>query len=154
MRRSGSFLFAKYFILVIILFGMLVITGCPKPKDPLIGEWAVVGDSRPSNSSVATVFKFNPDFTLTVYENTPVGSTIEYQIDSSWNPIRIGWKGSLGIMRFLDNNTLEMGFNNDQNVPNSNNFGSIYRTEPATRPVSFEQSSFHFILHRLAEQER
>jgi hypothetical protein len=148
MRRR-LFSLKKYFILAVILLGMLVVAGCPKPRDPLIDEWAIVSDSRVRDASMASIFKFSPDFTLTIYENNSIGSTIAYQIDSSRNPIWIGWKGALGIMRFLDNNTLEMGLNMDRNIQ-SNNFGP-YVTEPAIRPVTFERSYFHFILRRLAQ---
>ncbi|HEX3045138.1 MAG TPA: hypothetical protein VHY08_10305 [Bacillota bacterium] len=146
-----SFTHKKYLILTAILLALFFVTGCL--EDPLVGEWAVVNDNGIQAASVAKIFTFHSDQTLTVYENNPVGGTVTYQSDSTKDPIWIGWNGALGIIRFIDNNTLELSFNRDQNVRVNNNFGSVYQTVPATRPVTFDQSQFHFILRRLAQAE-
>lgn len=146
MMRRKFIDMKKYIVLVTILFGMFFVTGCF--KDPLIGEWAIVSDNQ-NQYSKAGIFKFSADSTITVFENNPVGGTVVYRKDSSKNPIWIEWNGTLGIMRFIDDNTLEIGFNKDRTIP-SNNFGQG-RIEPATRPVTFENSSYHAVLQRLTQ---
>jgi hypothetical protein len=145
------FIFQRYLILTAILLALFLVAGCF--EDPIVGEWAVVNDNGIQSASVAKTFTFHSDQTLTIYENNPVGGTIAYQIDSTKDPSWIGWTGSLGIIRFIDNNTLELSFNKDQNVRISNTFGSAYQTVPAVRPVTFDQSQFHFILRRLAQSD-
>lgn len=144
MRRSFIDI-KKYIVLATILFGMYFVAGCL--RDPLIGEWAIVTDNQ-SKYSKASIFKFNPDSTVTVFENNSVGATVAYRMDSAKNPFWIEWNGASGIMRFINNNTLEIGLNMDRTIP-SNNFGQG-RIERETRPVTFENSNYHLVLRRLA----
>lgn len=145
MRRSLIDIH-KYIVLATILFGMSFVAGCL--KDPLTGEWAIVTDNQ-NKYSKASIFKFNNDSTLTIFENNSVGGTVAYRMDSAKTPCWIEWNGASGIMRFINDNTLEVGLNMDRSIP-SNNFGQG-RIERATRPVTFENSNYHFVLRRLAQ---